>query len=295
MDPARALRYLGGSARRADLLRQTSARALTRAVSGQEVVRVARGRYALPLLPPALQMAGALSGVVSHASAAQYWQLEAIAEPASIHITVPPSAHRRAVRAATLHYAATDAERITSPLRTVLDCARSMPFREGLAIADSALRRQLITRDELMWAAHDLTGPGSRVARRVCAWADARAANPFESALRASALDAGQQGFVPQFLIDDTWRVDLGDPKRRIVAEADSFTFHGSRAALDRDCRRYDEMVSRGWLVLRFSWEQVMFDEPWVIQTIATCAALRPLRRGGSMRTSRARGGGRAA
>ncbi len=282
MDPAQALRYLGGTARRAELLRYSSARTLNRAVTTQDVLRVARGRYALPQLPAASQLAQAMAGVVSHASAAQHWRMEAVVEPDRIHITVPTRAHRLTRRPVTLHYADTDADRVTSPLRTVLDCARTMPFREGLAIADSALRRQLITAEDLHWAAADLRGPGSRTARQVCAAADRRAANPFESALRAAALTAGWGNFVPQLQVG-AFYVDLGDPTRRIAAEADSFAFHGSRAALDRDCRRYDELMARGWLVLRFSWEQVMFEEPWVQQIISDCCTLRPLGRGGSM------------
>jgi very-short-patch-repair endonuclease len=42
------------------------------------------------------------------------------------------------------------------------------------------------------------------------------------------------------------------------VAEADSFTWHGSRGALRRDCRRYNALAVRGWTVLRFPWEDVM-------------------------------------
>ncbi|WP_156911355.1 hypothetical protein [Arsenicicoccus bolidensis] len=33
---------------------------------------------------------------------------------------------------------------------------------------------------------------------------------------------------------------------------------------MDRDCRRYDELVVWGWTVLRFSWEQVMIDRDFV-------------------------------
>jgi 3-dehydroquinate dehydratase-2 len=64
--------------------------------------------------------------------------------------------------------------------------------------------------------------------------------------------------------------VDLGDPARKIVAEADSFEHHGSREALARDCRRYDELVARGWRVLRYAWEHVMFDEGWVTDIART-------------------------
>ena len=33
-----------------------------------------------------------------------------------------------------------------------------------------------------------------------------------------------------------------------MVIEAESFEFHGSRKAFDRDCRRYNSLVIRGWL-----------------------------------------------
>ncbi|MEO7058617.1 MAG: DUF559 domain-containing protein, partial [Lapillicoccus sp.] len=59
-------------------------------------------------------------------------------------------------------------------------------------------------------------------------------------------------------------RVDLADESLRIVAEADSFEFHGERQQLDHDCERYDELVVDGWVVLRFSWKQVMKRPAWV-------------------------------
>ena len=84
-------------------------------------------------------------------------------------------------------------------------------------------------------------------------------------------IDAGIDGFRPQVVIDTPggqFRVDLADEQRRIVIEADSFSWHGDRAALDRDCRRYDELVRAGWTVLRFSWEQVMFDGAWLVAVV---------------------------
>lgn len=40
--------------------------------------------------------------------------------------------------------------------------------------------------------------------------------------------------------------------------EADSFEWHGGHEALVRDARRYNKLVTEGWLVLRFTWEDVM-------------------------------------
>jgi very-short-patch-repair endonuclease len=61
-----------------------------------------------------------------------------------------------------------------------------------------------------------------------------------------------------------TLHVDLGDPRRRIALEADSFTHPRTRAALRDDFRRYDELVRSGWTVLRFAWEHVVLDPGWV-------------------------------
>ena len=59
-------------------------------------------------------------------------------------------------------------------------------------------------------------------------------------------------------------RPDLVDEDRRLVVEADSFEWHGKRAALRRDCRRYNAIVAAGWILLRFSWEDVMHEPDYV-------------------------------
>jgi very-short-patch-repair endonuclease len=44
---------------------------------------------------------------------------------------------------------------------------------------------------------------------------------------------------------------------------------------LRRDARRYDAFAVRGWLVLRFTWEDVMFDQAWVRSTLQAAVAER--------------------
>jgi very-short-patch-repair endonuclease len=75
----------------------------------------------------------------------------------------------------------------------------------------------------------------------------------------------------PQVPIRDPhWlgRPDLVDPRLRVAMEADSFAWHGDRAALDRDAHRYNALVAAGWLVLRFSWEEVMLRPTRVVDTL---------------------------
>jgi very-short-patch-repair endonuclease len=131
-----------------------------------------------------------------------------------------------------------------------------------------------------------LRGPGAKAARSVIAYGSGLAANPFESALRVITIEAGLTHFVPQFVIHDgnlSWRVDLADELCRLIAEADSFAHHGSRTALARDCRRYDELTSRDWIVLRYAWDHVMFEPDWVRRTLLDTHQLRKAyRRGGA-------------
>ena len=276
VNAAEVVRRLGGRAEYADIVRHTSEYDLRTSHDQGQLIRIRRGCYALPDLPVPHQIAAELHGVLSHASAAQALRLEALMPPTKIHVMVPPSAsRRRRSSGVVMHYATTIAERVTSPLRTVADCAATMPFREALAIADSAARLGAVQPEDLAAYAQRMPRSGRRRVASVARHASMFAANPFESALRAIVIEAGISGFEPQREIHDKGfhaTVDLGDPERRIVLEADSFAHHGSRQALDRDCHRYDELVSRGWRVLRFSWEQVMFRAQWVTRMVtATC------------------------
>ena len=76
--------------------------------------------------------------------------------------------------------------RVTSPVRTVVDCARTYPFDEALAVADSAMRGG-VDPGKLLEAAKASPRTGRRKAVDVVEAADGRAANPFESVLRGIA------------------------------------------------------------------------------------------------------------
>lgn len=276
MRATEAVARFGGRADRAALLRHITSNDIAVAIRSGDLVRTARGIYVLPTLPDERAIAAACRGVISHSSAAALHGLELVAPPTAVHVTAARGARPRVPKRARLHrctLAGSDVDGdLTSLVRTVMDCCVDLPFREALAVADSALHRVGI--DELV-AAAGRPGPGRVRRMSVIEAADARSANAFESALRGSLLDAGIQ-LTPQLLVQThggVYRVDLGDASRRLAVEADSFTWHGSRDALQRDCRRYDELVRAGWRVLRFSWEHVMFEPEWVVDTVAEVLA----------------------
>ncbi len=286
---AEVVRRLGGRAETAEVLARVSRRRLEAALRTGDVVRLTRGVYALPTLPPPRGVAARARGVLSHASAAEHWGLTTVAPPDAVHVTVPAGSRPPEVDGVRYHYrtiAPDDVTRagVTSPLRTALDCAAVMPFREALAVADSALRSELVLADELRAGAAVLRGPFTAMPRRVAMVADERAANPFESVLRAELLDAGLTSFTPQMTIRSATasaRVDLADEQLRLVVEGDSYSYHGTRAAFAADCARYDELVRAGWTVLRFAWEHVMFEPGWVVAVVRDVVrSRRAVRRG---------------
>lgn len=154
---------------------------------------------------------------------------------------------------------------VTNKVVTLVQSLRSLPDDEALAIADSAARAGDLA--ALSHAAAIARGRGAARVRRIVNEARSDAANPFESVLRSIANSVDGLKVEPQRLITTVrpWaRPDLVDEDLRIVLEADSFEWHGDRAALRRDARRYDLLVVDGWIVLRFAWEDVMFDQEFV-------------------------------
>lgn len=266
---------LGGWATAADLVRATSRRSVAAAVRRGDVERLTRGIYALPDLAPDLATAIAYDGVLSHTSAAARWQLPLLTSPAKPHITLPTNRNTRPGPPAVLHWAdlprADRHTRRTSLLRTVLDCARVLPFGEALAVADAGLATGRVNQDELVAAAVAMAGFGRPNALRVAAAATGLAESFLESMLRSLLVAAGVEGFEPQLRIEVgefRVRVDLGHRSARVVLEAEGYEFHGSAAKFAADCRRYDELVAAGWLVLRFTYQQVIGDPSWVVATV---------------------------
>lgn len=275
----RAIKRCGGIADAGTLIGLTSRHAVTKAVERQVIVRDSRGRYALPTAEVGLRAANRLSAVMSHTSAAAHWGWEMKEAPARPTVTVPRNRKVPAqVRAEVdvfwrpLVRGRIGSTLVTSPIQTVLDCARWLPFDEALAIADSALRHRSLTQAEMVGAGGGVRGHRRQDVLRVLGAADARADNPFESVLRAIGLGVPGLHLVPQVEIRipgrRLMRPDLVDERLKLVVEADSFEHHGSRKALAVDCARYDNLVGGGWTVLRFAWEQVMYEPAWVRSTL---------------------------
>jgi very-short-patch-repair endonuclease len=237
-----------------------------------------------------------VGGVVSHLSAALLhgWPVKTVPDVTWVTLPRRRGALRVDVGGVHVHHSdlsCTDHEqRVTTALRTVLDCARTLPFDEALAVADSALRSRKVARAELREAAAHARGPGSAAIRRVADHAHPGAANPLESVLRALTIEVGL-AMTPQLEVAESGmyaKVDLGNEKLRLIIEAEGYGTHGTRKGLRRDCRRHTEFAVFGWVSLRYAYEDVMFEQDWVRwslrawqATLAGRVPARPPRRAG--------------
>lgn len=282
MSVTERLEELGGVATRAALLRLVPRAQVDRALARGELVADSRGRYALPVTDEAVRLAHSMSGVLSLTSAALHRGWEVKESPEKPHIIVPRKRKVSPQHRAAAHLHRGDLHRddidgiATGVELTLLQCPRTLTYDAGLAVADSALRHG-VTPATLHRVARSARGPGSPQVHRIMRDARSEAANPFESVLRAIAADVPGLSVEPQLGIRTPRshaRPDLVDRDLGIVLEADSFEWHGDRAALRKDARRYNLLVVDGWLVLRFAWEDVMLDPDYVRDVLLTVVAL---------------------
>lgn len=271
------LERLGGVARRATLLGLVERADLERAVRVGDVVRDARGRYALGGADEAVRTAAAMAGVLCLTDAALHhgWAVKTV--PTVPQVLVSRGRTLRGGRPAVVHRAELRPHEVdghwTSEERTLQDCLRRLPFDEALSVADSA-RREGVGQGVLDRLAAEARGPGSRQLKRVAAMCTPLTANPFESVARAIALDVPGLRVLPQVVLDGLgYRPDLVDERLRLVIECDSFEWHGKRSALERDARRYNDMVVSGWLALRLVHADVMHRPGVVHSTLVAAVA----------------------
>ncbi len=152
---------------------------------------------------------------------------------------------------------------VTSPVRTVIDLSSRLGMDGTGRLVDEMLRRQLLTVAQLRERIADLRaapGRSMRVLRAVVAARD-ETYEPGESTLEARIRRViRRKGFpapVGQHWVRDgsfVARLDFAYPEVKVYLEGDGFGFHRYASDLDRDVRRRNGLVERGWIGLHFTW-----------------------------------------
>jgi hypothetical protein len=166
---------------------------------------------------------------------------------------------------------------VTTVARTVVDVARTTPFRAGVVTADSALRQKKTTKDELRAVTAVMNRwPGITRARNVIAFADPRAESPFESISRVAFRDGGLPPPKLQQWIDDghgcmIGRVDFFWPEHRTIAEADGAAKYADPDKAILQLERDTDLRDAGYEVVHFTWWELNRVPEVVIGRIRTC------------------------
>lgn len=282
MDPVVALEGLGGYATRTSLVAAGVTRhSIYRALDSARVVRLQRGIYGLGMPDGTTLLAAAstaLRATVSHDSAAALWGLEMVHQPGT-WVTVPRdrsranypgvSVRRADIPETTIRHGLP----VTTALRAVLDCARELSSAAAVVIADSAMRKGLVTIAELRCAAAAARGRHAGKLRHVAALADPRCGSVLESLLRVLLVEAGVTMDRTQWTIRDARGVfvavvDFAWTGARLIVEADGFEFHRERGDYRKDRRRANAYCRLDWRLLRFTWEDIRLEPDYVVEAV---------------------------
>ena len=166
--------------------------------------------------------------------------------------------------------------RVTTPLRTALDLARTTPLEEAVVDLDRFLVAKRVDLPYLVEAAAAFAGPGCRAVRKAVALADVLAGSPQETRLRLIVHASSLPRPVAQHVVTDARgrfmaRVDFGWPEARVAVEYDG-AWHAHDVGPDR--RRLNELSAAGWTVV-FVTAADMADPVAVVARIAAALAAR--------------------
>ena len=266
-------------------------------VSTGDLIRLSRGYYATAELAGPLRqfprgehlLAAAAAvralgptAVASHHTAAQIHGLDLLARPPErLAITRPPGAgSRSAGRGVLVHCAALPAGHVGSRLavpvttaaRTVIDMARMSSFRQGVAIADSALRQRLTSKRELGTVLSDCRRwRGFVRAAEVVEFADGLAESALESVARVVFRECGLP--PPELQVemageDVRYRVDFLWRDYRTIAEVDGQAKYDDRSRFGYERRRDLWLRGAGYEVVHFGWQEITQQPDYVVRAL---------------------------
>ena len=246
--------------------------AIKRRLRSGRLVGVHRGVYGLPHtedLPLAAETAALLAcgegATLSHHSGATLWQLRpGTARP--VHVTIAADRGCPVLDGVIVHRSRTlnAADRVihegvpvTSPARTLLDVAATLPDRDVELLLDEGLfARRIVTRAQI----HDVIAragrhPGRARLARV-AGAHMRSSgtdSPPEESLLALIRAAGlPEPQLRTYILD--YRLDFFWPELRLAVEVDAYGTHGSPARFEADRLRDARLLTeQGIVVIRLT------------------------------------------
>ncbi len=280
----------GGYIRRDQLVSQgLSASAIDRRLNEGVITKVIPGIYMVIPSPDHVDLLrGAVlalpDAVVSHQSAAHllpFPRLPALTPTVMVpsHTThrFPGLVVRRCSDLIDTDIVEIDGLVVTSTPRTFWDLGGLLRFGEFDAIGESLViagRMGLDEFEEMTIRLARRGKPGSRAAHHfleIRAGGDPKA-TVLERKGREVLFNAGLPEPVPQYPLPWTphRRFDDAYPDERIAIEWDSRAWHEQRAAMASDRRRDREAATQGWVLLRYTWDEVTKKPHEIVDEVTT-------------------------
>jgi very-short-patch-repair endonuclease/predicted transcriptional regulator of viral defense system len=206
--------------------------------------------------------------LLSHRDAAELWGLLRHAS-SKIHVTVPGRARHGSAgivihRPRSLHpedRAVCEGIPVTSVARTLLDLAAVVPFRQLVRTVEQAERLELFDLravESLLARSHGRAGVRAlraaipEAARDVVHWTASDLEREFLGLCREAALpEPAVNLWVEGFEVDAVW------PAQKLVVELDSWEYHRTRAAFERDRQRDSALQLAGYRVIRVTQRRI--------------------------------------
>lgn len=152
------------------------------------------------------------------------------------------------------------------PLLNVLfHVAQCLARRDALAVWESALRKRLtdpaVLRD-VAWRRSE----AAAIAAVASSLSDSGLETIFVDGMRAAGVTVRQQVWLDDHPVDGLIGTSL-------AVQIDGFAHHSSAADRRRDIAADARLAIRGFVVLRFDYQQILFEWPYVLETILTAIA----------------------
>jgi predicted transcriptional regulator of viral defense system len=218
---------------------------------------------------------------LSHTTAGWLWKL-LDAMPTVIHVSAPGDV--RSLAAVVVHHprrfqaVTRDGIRVTAVGRTLVDVAGMLPFGDvRKAIANASYRNLLPPREAVSALKRGRRGSAAvRLALTQMLPELARTLSPLEDlfviACDAAGLpDPEMNRDVLGFKVDAIWR------DRKLAVELDGGQAHGHPAAVHTDRARDLRLRQAGWIILRYSRQQIEFEWPTVLAELRSYLSSREL------------------
>jgi hypothetical protein len=216
-------------------------------------------------------LAAGPDAVLSHATAAAAWDIRPVGGGA-IHVTIPTATGRARRKGLRIHRSVTLTPHdtttlrgipVTDPHRTLTDLARTLtgrPLEQAVNRAErlvdfERLRHTAPPCLQAVLARYTTAATRSELEERFLRLCD-------DHGIPRPEVNAGIEGFE----VDFVWR------DARLIVEVDGYAFHRSPRAFEHDRERDVVLETKGWRVMRFTYDQVMHRSGWVAAAVRTGA-----------------------